>query len=203
MNKCCFKLSNLRSAAANRLRRQSSSIVLPAAVSTSRISTSRKRNDTIINSSSSSEFSFLRRWNNNSNTTTTTITTTTTNNNNNKRCYSSTTNTKNKKTTVSITFVEADGTSRTIDAEIGKDLMTAAHENDIELEGACGGELACSTCHLIFEDGVYDSLPEKDDEEDDMLDLAFEVTDTSRLGCQVIVQNDFDGITVQIPDDGF
>ena len=202
MNKCCFKLSKLRSAAANRMRRQSSSIILPAAVSTSRISTSRKRNDTIINSSSSSEFSFLRRWNNNSNTTTTTITTTT-NNNNNKRCYSSTTNTKNKKTTVSITFVEADGTSRTIDAEIGKDLMTAAHENDIELEGACGGELACSTCHLIFEDGVYDSLPEKDDEEDDMLDLAFEVTDTSRLGCQVIVQNDFDGITVQIPDDGF
>ena len=199
MNKCCFKLSNLRSAAANRLRRQSSSIVPPAAVSTSRISTSRKRNDTITNSSSSSEFSFLRH---NSNTTTTT-TTNNNNNNNNKRCYSSTTNTKNKKTTVSITFVEADGTSRTIDAEIGKDLMTAAHENDIELEGACGGELACSTCHLIFEDGVYDSLPEKDDEEDDMLDLAFEVTDTSRLGCQVIVQNDFDGITVQIPDDGF
>ena len=199
MNKCCFKLSNLRSAAANRLRRQSSSIVPPAAVSTSRISTSRKRNDTITNSSSSSEFSFLRH---NSNTTTTT-TNNNNNNNNNKRCYSSTTNTKNKKTTVSITFVEADGTSRTIDAEIGKDLMTAAHENDIELEGACGGELACSTCHLIFEDGVYDSLPEKDDEEDDMLDLAFEVTDTSRLGCQVIVQNDFDGITVQIPDDGF
>ena len=44
--------------------------------------------------------------------------------------------------------------------------------------GACGGELACSTCHLIFEQDVYETLPEKEDEEDDMLDLAFEVTET-------------------------
>jgi ferredoxin len=125
-----------------------------------------------------------------------------------KRLYSSTSatfdDTKEKKfNTVSITYLEADGTSKTVDADIGTDLMTTAHENDIELEGACGGELACSTCHLIFEQDVYDSLPEKDDEEDDMLDLAFEVTDTSRLGCQIIVQENFDGMTVKIPDDGF
>lgn len=44
--------------------------------------------------------------------------------------------------------------------------------------GACGGELACSTCHLVFEQDVYDTLPPKEDEEDDMLDLAFEVTET-------------------------
>ena len=44
--------------------------------------------------------------------------------------------------------------------------------------GACGGELACSTCHLIFDEEIYGTLPEKDDEEDDMLDLAFEVTET-------------------------
>lgn len=81
--------------------------------------------------------------------------------------------------------------------------MTTAHDNDIELEGACGGELACSTCHLIFDPEIYDSLPEKEDEEDDMLDLAFEVTDTSRLGCQIKVQENFEGMTVQIPDDGF
>jgi ferredoxin len=56
--------------------------------------------------------------------------------------------------------------------------MDVAHDNDIELEGACGGELACSTCHLIFEEDVYNTLPEKEEEEDDMLDLAFEVTDT-------------------------
>ena len=80
--------------------------------------------------------------------------------------------------TVKITYVEPDGTERVVDAEIGKNLMDVAHDNDIELEGACGGELACSTCHLIFEEGVYDTLPEKEEEEDDMLDLAFEVTDT-------------------------
>jgi ferredoxin len=124
-----------------------------------------------------------------------------------KRLYSSTppnfdANEKKFKT-VSITYLEADGTSKTVDADVGTDLMTTAHENDIELEGACGGELACSTCHLIFEQDVYDSLPEKGDEEDDMLDLAFEVTDTSRLGCQIIVQENFDGTTVKIPDDGF
>lgn len=117
-----------------------------------------------------------------------------------KRTYTST---PPSSKTVSITYIEADGTSKTVDAEVGTDLMTVAHDNDIELEGACGGELACSTCHLIFDDDIYDSLPEKEDEEDDMLDLAFEVTETSRLGCQIPVQENFDGITVRIPDDGF
>lgn len=45
-------------------------------------------------------------------------------------------------------------------------------------QGACGGELACSTCHLIFDQNVYDTLPPKSDEEEDMLDLAFELTET-------------------------
>jgi len=117
-----------------------------------------------------------------------------------KRPYTST---RPSSKTVSITYIEADGTSKTVDAEVGVDMMSAAHDNDIELEGACGGELACSTCHLIFDDDIFDSLPEKEDEEDDMLDLAFEVTDTSRLGCQITVQENFDGMTVQIPDDGF
>ena len=117
-----------------------------------------------------------------------------------KRAYTST---PPSSKTVSITYIEADGTSKTVDAEVGVDLMTTAHDNDIELEGACGGELACSTCHLIFDPEIYDSLPEKEDEEDDMLDLAFEVTDTSRLGCQIKVQENFKGMTVQIPDDGF
>ena len=56
--------------------------------------------------------------------------------------------------------------------------MEVAHANDVELEGACGGELACSTCHLIFEKHIYDTLPPKQEEEDDMLDLALEVTET-------------------------
>lgn len=64
-------------------------------------------------------------------------------------------------------------------------------------------ELACATCHLVFEQEIFDTLPEKDPEEDDMLDLAMELTDTSRLGCQICVTEDMDGMKVQIPDDGY
>ncbi|KAL3918769.1 MAG: hypothetical protein SGARI_007375 [Bacillariaceae sp.] len=110
-----------------------------------------------------------------------------------------------EKTTVSITYIDAkdDDATKTVQAEIGMDLMNVAHENDIELEGACGGELACSTCHLIFQQEIFDKLPEMEEEEVDMLDLAFEVTDTSRLGCQILVTEDMEGMTVTIPDDGF
>lgn len=64
-------------------------------------------------------------------------------------------------------------------------------------------ELACATCHLIFEKEIYDTLPPKEPEEDDMLDLAMELTDTSRLGCQICVRKDMDGMKVRIPDDGY
>lgn len=80
--------------------------------------------------------------------------------------------------TVPIFFVEADGTEKEVAATIGKHMLDVAHENNVELEGACGGELACSTCHLIFEQRIYDALPAKLDDEEDMLDLAFAVTET-------------------------
>ena len=79
---------------------------------------------------------------------------------------------------VKITYIEADGTEKLVDAPTGMNLMDVAHENNVELEGACGGELACLTCHLIFEEHIYKTLPDKAEEEDDMLDLAFEVTAT-------------------------
>ncbi|KAL7437730.1 hypothetical protein ACHAXM_006222 [Skeletonema potamos] len=107
------------------------------------------------------------------------------------------------KETVTITYCDPDGTEHPVEAEIGKHLLDVAHDNNIELEGACGGELACSTCHLVFEQEVYDALPPKTDEEEDMLDLAFQLTETSRLGCQIRVVKEFDGIKVRIPDDGY
>ncbi len=79
---------------------------------------------------------------------------------------------------VPITFIEADGKERLVQAEIGKHLLDVAHDNHVELEGACGGELSCSTCHLIFEPHVYEKLAPKLDDEQDMLDLAFAVTET-------------------------
>ena len=65
--------------------------------------------------------------------------------------------------------------------------------------GACDGSLACSTCHLILEQDVYDALPAPDEEEEDMLDLAFELTDTSRLGCQIKVTKDLEGMVAKLP----
>lgn len=105
--------------------------------------------------------------------------------------------------TVKVTFIDPMGVEKTVDAQIGKNLLQVAHDHNIELEGACGGELACATCHLIFEKEIYDTLPEKEPEEDDMLDLAMELTETSRLGCQICVRKDMDGMKVRIPDDGY
>ena len=66
--------------------------------------------------------------------------------------------------------------------------------------GACEGSCSCSTCHVIVEDeDLYDSIPEPSDDENDMLDLAFGLTETSRLGCQVIMSKELDGLRVKLP----
>ena len=82
---------------------------------------------------------------------------------------------------------------------VGMNLMRAAHAHDIELEGACEGVCACSTCHVILEDDVYDELPEPSETEEDMLDQAFKLTPTSRLGCQVLITPELEGITITLP----
>jgi ferredoxin-2, mitochondrial len=79
---------------------------------------------------------------------------------------------------ISMTFVDGEGNETPVVAKEGDTLLDIAQDNDVELEGACGGELACSTCHLIFEKAVYDQLPEISEEEEDMLDLAWGLTDT-------------------------
>jgi ferredoxin len=82
----------------------------------------------------------------------------------------------------------------------GSNLLDIAQSNDLEMEGACGGSCACSTCHVIVEDeAYYDKMNEPDDDENDMLDLAFGLTETSRLGCQVEMRKELDGVTVRLP----
>ena len=107
------------------------------------------------------------------------------------------------KGTVKITFVASDksGDRETVLAQEGDSLLDVAHDNDIEIEGACGGEMACSTCHVILEKKVYDSLPKAKEEEEDMLDLALGLTDCSRLGCQVRVKKEMDGMVVRLPSE--
>ncbi|HET8727874.1 MAG TPA: ferredoxin family 2Fe-2S iron-sulfur cluster binding protein [Alphaproteobacteria bacterium] len=98
-----------------------------------------------------------------------------------------------------ITFIDPDGTRHEIDAPVGLSLMEVAHQNDIDLEGACEGSLACSTCHVIVDPAWFDKLDEVKEDEEDMLDLAFGLTKTSRLGCQIIVTEELDGLTVTLP----
>lgn len=101
--------------------------------------------------------------------------------------------------TVKVTFIEPNGYMREVEAPIGKSLLEVAHMYDIDLEGACGGSLACSTCHVIVDPEWFDALPEAQDAEEDMLDLAYKPTPTSRLGCQIFLTEDLDGLVVTLP----
>ena len=98
-----------------------------------------------------------------------------------------------------ITFIDTEGTRREVDAPIGLSVLEIAHKNDIDLEGACEGSLACSTCHVIVEPEWYDLLNDASEDEEDMLDLAFGLTKTSRLGCQIIMSEELDGLTLKLP----
>jgi len=98
-----------------------------------------------------------------------------------------------------INWVLKDGSTKTVQAKIGTNILDLAHEHKIDLEGACEKSLACSTCHVIVDPDYYKNLAEPCDEENDMLDLAFGLTDTSRLGCQLTVSKELDGITLRLP----
>jgi len=98
-----------------------------------------------------------------------------------------------------MTFIERDGTRREVDAPMGLSVLEIAHKHGIDIEGACEGSLACSTCHVIVESDWYELLKEASEDEEDMLDLAFGLTQTSRLGCQIIMTEELDGLTVKLP----
>ncbi|ORX96825.1 ferredoxin [Basidiobolus meristosporus CBS 931.73] len=100
---------------------------------------------------------------------------------------------------LTVNFVTPEGKTIAAKAAEGDSIMEIAHQNHIDLEGACEGSLACSTCHVILPEEFYDKLEEPSDEENDMLDLAFGLTDTSRLGCQVTMSRELDNITCKIP----
>lgn len=117
-----------------------------------------------------------------------------------------------------VTFIDKEGDEHSFEVSAGDNLLDIAQANDLEMEGkhnpgglrgrnransrpgACGGSCACSTCHVIVEDeAFYDKMNEPDDDENDMLDLAFGLTETSRLGCQVVMSKDLDGLRVKLP----
>lgn len=98
-----------------------------------------------------------------------------------------------------VIFIDPNGTRHDVEAPIGDTLLEVAHANDIEIEGACEGSLSCSTCHVIVDPDDYDRLPAPTEDEEDMLDLAFGLTPTSRLSCQITVTEELDGLTVRLP----
>ena len=96
-------------------------------------------------------------------------------------------------------FIERDGTRREVDAPLGLSVLEIAHKHGVDIEGACEGSLACSTCHVIVDASWYGKLPTATEDEEDMLDLAFDLQETSRLGCQLIMSPALDGLVVKLP----
>jgi 2Fe-2S ferredoxin len=98
-----------------------------------------------------------------------------------------------------IIFIMPDGSEKHVNAPNGISLLEVAHKNSVPLEGACEGSLACSTCHVIIDPAFYDQLPSATEDEEDMLDLAFGLTHTSRLGCQIMMNDSLEGLKVTVP----
>lgn len=99
-----------------------------------------------------------------------------------------------------MTFIGSDGSRQEVDAPEGLSVMEVAHRNGIDIEGACEGSMACSTCHVIVDDAWFEKLDEATEEEEDMLDLAFGLSRTSRLGCQITMTPELDGLVVTLPE---
>src|ERR1700760_4792468 len=93
-----------------------------------------------------------------------------------------------------MTFIERDGTRREVDAPLGLSVLEIAHKNGVDNEGACEGSLACSTCHVIVDGTWFKKLEAPTEDEEDMLDLAFGLTQPSRLRCQLVMTKELDGL---------
>ena len=98
-----------------------------------------------------------------------------------------------------ITFITAQGQKKEVEAPNGLSVLEIAHIHDVDLEGACEGSLSCSTCHIVVDSDWFPKLIQATEDEEDMLDLAFGLTHTSRLGCQIIMSDELDGLVVTLP----
>ena len=98
-----------------------------------------------------------------------------------------------------VVFVDSNGDSKEVDAPLGYSILDIAHLNDVEVEGACEGQMACSTCHVIVDPGWASKLPAPSEEEEALLDLVSGLTPTSRLGCQITMNKALNGLRVKLP----
>ena len=99
-----------------------------------------------------------------------------------------------------ITYIEHNGKSHKIEVANGLTVMEGAVQNNIPgIDADCGGACACATCHVYVNEEWLNKLPEKTSTEQDMLDMAFEPNNLSRLSCQILVNEDLDGLVVKMP----
>jgi 2Fe-2S ferredoxin len=100
-----------------------------------------------------------------------------------------------------ITFIKSDNSEYQIEVRDGVSLMEAGRDSNMGIEGTCGGSLSCASCHVYFDQADYEKLGMPSEDEVDMLDLSFNLTPTSRLGCQIRVSEALSGLRVYIPSD--
>ncbi|XP_043281945.1 adrenodoxin-like protein 1, mitochondrial [Venturia canescens] len=100
---------------------------------------------------------------------------------------------------VNVVFIDKSGNRKEIKGKVGDNALYLAHRYGIEMEGACEASLACTTCHVYVHDKYRDKLPTATDQEEDLLDLAPFLKENSRLGCQIILTKDLDGIELELP----
>ena len=100
-----------------------------------------------------------------------------------------------------ITYKDYQGASKTIEVENGLSVMEGAIQKEIPgIDADCGGSMACATCHVYVDDKWFDKIPKAEDAENDMIDMAFEPKKNSRLSCQIIVNEELDGLEVTTPE---
>lgn len=102
-------------------------------------------------------------------------------------------------TKINVVFIDKSGVRKSVEGNVGDNVLHLAHENGIDLEGACEASLACSTCHVYVDEKSFNKLPPPIEGEEDMLDLAASLQPNSRLGCQVVLTKDLDGMELTLP----
>jgi len=97
-----------------------------------------------------------------------------------------------------VIFLQLDGVERRMQVPAGTTILEAAKAHDLPVVGTCGGSMVCATCHVMIEAPDRAKLPDPTEDEEDALDLAFGVTADSRLGCQIRLTEELDGIRVRL-----
>ena len=98
-------------------------------------------------------------------------------------------------------FIQTNGNESSIEAENGLSVMEVARDNDLGIEGSCGGSISCCTCHVIIDPEWFPIVGKPNPDEEDMLDLAAGLKATSRLGCQIEITDELNGLRINIPEE--